>query len=106
MFDSLKPASPASEDEADEDESADVDLSDPLQRQFVYLVVVFNLAVLAAALGLLFLYFRGRLVLGGGLAIVGFAGLAYGLYTYRGVQRAIDAGVHDDADDADDDAAE
>ncbi|GGM71853.1 hypothetical protein J2752_002296 [Halarchaeum rubridurum] len=108
MFDSLKPESADDGDvedaEADE-ESPDVDLSDPLQRQFVYLVVVFNLAILAAALGLMFLYFRGRLLLGGGLAAVGFAGLAYGFVTYRRVQRAIDAGEHDEpADDANGDA--
>lgn len=108
MFDSLKPASAdADESDEEEEESPDVDLSDPLQRQFVYLVVVFNLAVLAAALGLLFLYFRGRLLLGGGLAVVGFAGLAYGLITYRRVQRAIDAGEHDaPPNDADDEAGD
>ncbi|GAA0309043.1 DUF7322 domain-containing protein [Halarchaeum salinum] len=115
MFDSLKPASPTADDDTADEEESDVDLSDPLQRQFVYLVVVFNLAVLAAALGLMFLYFRGRLVLGGGLAIVGIAGLAYGFATYRRVQRAIDAGEHDTptdegdanaAENVDDDAAE
>nr|WP_245333026.1 hypothetical protein [Halarchaeum solikamskense] len=103
----MKPESADADGSDDGDEeSPDVDLSDPLQRQFVYLVVVFNLAVLAAALGLLFVYFRGRLLLGGGLAVVGFAGLAYGFVTYRRVQRAIDAGEHDTpADGADGEAA-
>ncbi|QLC34123.1 hypothetical protein EFA46_007885 [Halarchaeum sp. CBA1220] len=100
MKNPLTPASEAADDEQDEEES-NVDLSDPLQRQFVYLVVVFNVAVLAAAVGLMLLYFRGQLLLGGGVALFGFAGLAYGLYTYRGVKREIDAGVHDAPEETD-----
>ena len=91
MYNPLKPATavPDDDDAEDDDGGGSVDLSSPVQRKFWFLVVVFNLAVLAAALGLLFLYFRGMFVLGGGLAVVGFAGLAYGFATYRRVQREL-----------------
>ncbi|MFB6078302.1 MAG: hypothetical protein ABEJ80_04925 [Halarchaeum sp.] len=73
----------------DEDDAPDVDSA--LQRRFWYLVAVFNLAVLGAALGPLLLYFEGLLYIGGGLTVLGVAGLAYGYATYRRVQRELAA---------------
>ncbi|WP_435097096.1 DUF7322 domain-containing protein [Halarchaeum sp. P4] len=104
MYNPLKPGSAVPDDDDEDDDSVEID-SD-VQRKFWYLVVVFNLAVLAASLGLLFLYFRGQLLLGGGLAAVGFAGLAYGFYTYWRVQREFaeedaraDAEANDESDE-------
>lgn len=54
-----------------------------LLKAFWTLVVLFNVALLAASLGLMVLWFQGRLYLGGGLLAVGTAALARGLYGYR-----------------------
>lgn len=54
-----------------------------LLKAFWALVVLFNVALLAISLGLMVLWFQGRLYLGGGLLAVGAAALARGLYGYR-----------------------
>lgn len=100
MYNPLKPGSAVPDDDTDEDDgSGGADFSDPLQRRFVYLVVVFNVALLVAAIGLLLVAFDGDVTLGGPLAVLGLAGLAYGLYDYRRTRRRIDAGELGNADD-------
>lgn len=54
--------------------------SEELQKMFWSVVVLLNLAILAASLGVLYVIFRGRLQLGGGLVLVGLLG---GLHAYR-----------------------
>lgn len=54
-----------------------------LQRAFWTLVVVFNAALLAGSLGLMFLAFRGDLSRGGSLL---FLGVGLGLYGWRRYQ--------------------
>lgn len=53
-----------------------------LLSAFWKLVVLFNVGILAASLGALFLLFEGRLLLGGGMLSVGLLALARGLYSY------------------------
>ncbi|GAA0660366.1 hypothetical protein ACFQDG_15720 [Natronoarchaeum mannanilyticum] len=54
--------------------------SEELQKMFWSVVVLLNLAILAASLGVMYIIFRGRLQLGGGLILVGLLG---GLHAYR-----------------------
>jgi hypothetical protein len=49
---------------------------------FWMLVVLFNVGILAASIGALFLVFEGRLYLGGGLLAIGLLALARGIYKY------------------------
>lgn len=51
-----------------------------LQKMFWSVVVLLNLAILAASLGVMYVVFRGRFQLGGGLVLVGLLG---GLHAYR-----------------------
>lgn len=53
-----------------------------LLSAFWKLVVLFNVGIITASLGALFLLFEGRLRLGGGLLAVGLLALARGLYSY------------------------
>lgn len=71
--------------EPDEDTPARVPLL------FWRVVVVFNLAILAIALGALMLVFDRRPTLGGQILVLGFVLLGYGLYRYRGAKREIAA---------------
>ena len=57
-----------------------------LARTFWRLVLVLNAGLLAAAIGLMLVGFRGEVSLGGGLTLVGLATLAYGVYGYRRVR--------------------
>ncbi len=50
---------------------------------FWKLVLLFNVGLLAASLGAMFLVFEGRLRLGGGLLVVGLLAIARGIYQYR-----------------------
>lgn len=61
----------------------ETDVPPDLARAFLRLVVVFNAAVLALALGLMLIGFRGAWLRGGGLVVVGGGGLAYGYWRYR-----------------------
>lgn len=53
-----------------------------LLSAFWKLVMLFNVGLLSASLGVLFVVFEGRLRLGGGLLAVGLLALARGLYSY------------------------
>lgn len=57
--------------------------SKELQSAFWSIVVVVNLALLAGSLGAMFLVFRGRLRLGGGLLAVGLLGIGHAYKLYR-----------------------
>lgn len=96
MYNPLKPQTAVPGYDEDDD-SPNVDPA--LQRRFWYLVAVFNLAVLGAALGPLLLYFEGLLYVGGGLTVLGVAGLAYGYATYRRVQRELAAEEENGSED-------
>ncbi|MFB6069051.1 MAG: hypothetical protein ABEJ90_03895 [Halobacterium sp.] len=66
------------------DESA---ASPELRRRFWLLVVVFNLAVLAASVGAMLVAFRGAYDTGGSLLAAGVVLFAYGLFRYRTITR-------------------
>lgn len=53
-----------------------------LLSAFWKLVVLFNVGILAASLGVLFLVFEGEFYVGGGLLAVGLLALVWGAYRY------------------------
>lgn len=57
--------------------------SPALERTFWSLVAVFNVALLATALGLMLVGFEGRLRDGAALVALGLAAFALGLWRYR-----------------------
>ena len=57
--------------------------SEELQSMFWSVVVLLNLAILAASLGVMYVVFRGRLQFGGGLVLVGVLGGAHAYRIYR-----------------------
>lgn len=62
--------------------------ADPeLQRQFWVLVLVFNAALAAVSIGLMFVAFRGKWEFGGRIVVAGALLAAYGFYKYRAVTR-------------------
>jgi hypothetical protein len=73
----LEPEVPAPPDPTE----ADVDPG--VARRFWALVLVFNAALLALALGAMFVVFEGNVSLGGQLLLAGLAALGFGLYRYR-----------------------
>lgn len=73
------------EDESDPDQPGIADIDPVIRRAFVKLVLVINVGALAAALGVLFLVFRGNYVYAAAIGVPGFALLAYAAYEYRRV---------------------
>jgi hypothetical protein len=59
------------------------DVSPELFRTFWLLVVLLNIGLFAASLGVMLLYFRGQVQFGGGLFVVGVAALTYSYGRYR-----------------------
>lgn len=69
--------------EAPDPTEGDVDIDPATHRLFWGLVVVFNAALLAVSLGLMFAGFEGRYALGGQLVLAGLVLGGYGYYRYR-----------------------
>jgi len=89
--------------EVDADADADVDTS--LQIRFWALVVVFNVALLALAVGLMVIAFEGNIGLGGQLVAAGIVVSGYGYYHYRKTKRQLAGfGTEATAEDSSDDA--
>lgn len=108
MYNPLKPQTAVPDDDEDEGET---DVPVEIQVRFWKLVALLNVAILVLALGLMFLAFRGRLLLGGGAALVGALLLAYCGVDYRrskariaeiNAERADDAERGDEANRTDD----
>lgn len=59
------------------------DVDPGVARRFWALVLVFNVALLAISLGLMFVVFEGSYSLGGQLFVAGIAVFGFGLYRYR-----------------------
>lgn len=63
------------------------DVDPEVSRTFWRLVVVFDVALLALAVGPMFIYFRGDWQTGGRLLLLGGVAFAYGVYRYRRFRR-------------------
>jgi hypothetical protein len=72
-----------------------------LARDFWKLVATFNVALFALALGPMLIVFRGELVNGGAVFLLGAGFFAYGYQRYRTVRARHDDGDDRDADEAD-----
>lgn len=70
---------------------SEVEVEGALQVRFWSLVGVFNVALLAVSLGLMFLVFEGALELGGQLVVAGLVLSGYGYYRYRRTKRQLAA---------------
>jgi len=62
---------------------AATEASEELQKMFWSVILLLNLALLAASLGVMYVVFRGRLQLGGGLLLVGVLGIGHAYRIYR-----------------------
>lgn len=92
MYNPLKPQTAVPDDEDDEDgegEGEEATIDPWVKRQFFKLVILLNLGLLGAALGAMFLYFRGDVVIGAVFGVPGVAVLAYALVDYRRVKKRI-----------------
>jgi hypothetical protein len=67
----------------------EVDVDPGLQNRFWALVAVFNLALLAVSLGVMFVGFRGNWELGGQLTVGGLLLFGFGYYRYRKTKAAL-----------------
>jgi len=76
--------------EVPEPGSGDLDADPELFRTFWKLVVVFNLALFAASLGPMLAFFRGRVLVGGGVFLLGIGSFVYGIRRYRSFRRERD----------------
>ena len=83
----------------------EVDVDPGLQNRFWALVAVFNLALLAVSLGVMFVGFRGNWELGAQLTVAGVLLFGFGYYRYRKTKAALadGDGDGDDGDGADKD---
>lgn len=74
-----------------------------LLSAFWKLVLLFNVGLLAASLGAMFLVFEGRAYLGGGLLVAGLLAIARGLHRYRRIDpRTLGESEGERADDGND----
>jgi len=64
-------------------EAVDADIDPTVSRVFWRLVLVFDVAFLAMALGLMFVYFRGDWTTGGPAIALGATAFVYGVREYR-----------------------
>ncbi len=61
----------------------EVEASSEVRYRFWALVMVFNVALLAASVGVMFVAFQGEWELGGQLTLAGLALFGFGYYRYR-----------------------
>ena len=66
---------------------ADADADADLKKQFWSLVLIFNVALFAASLGLMLVGFEGRWRVGGALVAVGAFAFLRGWYRYESVRK-------------------
>jgi hypothetical protein len=93
----------AEDDAVDEADAFDTDVDPEVSRTFWRLVVVFDVAFLALALGPMFIYFEGDWNVGGPLVALGAVSFLYGVREYRAFRRSR---ASDSAEPAPDDGAE
>lgn len=67
----------------------EVEASSEVRYRFWALVMVFNVALLAASVGVMFVAFQGEWELGGQLTLAGLALFAFGYYRYRQTKAAL-----------------
>jgi len=77
------------------------DVDPVVEGAFWTLVVVFNVGLAVASLGVMFVIFRGNLQLGGQLTAAGCIVLAYGFYRYRNAKEMVAERVDDSDEDSD-----
>ena len=87
----LEPSAPTVDDYSEKDAPRE------LKHEFWSQVLLFNVALFALSLGLMFIGFESRWRVGGGLVAVGLFALVRGLKRYRAVKR--DPAWVDDGDD-------
>ena len=80
----------------------EVEASSEVRYRFWALVMVFNVALLAASVGVMFVAFQGEWELGGQLTLAGLVLFGFGYYRYRQTKAALaekpeEAGSEDDA---------
>jgi hypothetical protein len=68
-------------------DSAGASVDSELAKQFWSLVLLFNVALFAASLGLMLVGFERRWTVGGGLLAVGIVAFVRGWYRYRSVRK-------------------
>jgi uncharacterized membrane protein YcjF (UPF0283 family) len=87
-------STPVSDDQLEQNVGVDIpDASEAptrLRAAFWSLVVVFNVALLAVSVGAMFVVFRGRAELGGGLVVAGALAFLVGVYRVRTVKDRLD----------------
>lgn len=74
--------------EVDDADAFDADVDPEVSRTFWRLVVVFDVAFLALALGPMFIYFEGDWNVGGPLVALGVFSFLYGVREYRAFRRS------------------
>lgn len=67
----------------------EVEASSEVRQRFWALVAVFNVALLATSIGVMFIGFQGEWTLGGQLTLAGLVLLAFGYYRYRQTKAAL-----------------
>lgn len=83
-----------------EPDFGDVNVDNETAQLFWYLVLVFNVALMALAIGLMLIVFLDRWVLGGQITIAGAILTAYGYYRYRKHAHSSDE-AEDETEDTD-----
>jgi len=66
---------------------SEVDIPADTARLFWYLVVVFNVSLVALSIGVMMMLFLDETLLGGQITLVGAILFGYGYYRYRSYQR-------------------
>jgi hypothetical protein len=90
----------------DDADAFDTDVDPEVSRTFWRLVVVFDVAFLALALGPMFIYFEGDWNVGGPLVALGAISFLYGVREYRAFRRSRASESPDSSEPAPDDGIE
>lgn len=79
--------SPPSVDPPEAPDTSEFDVPEEVSSAFWKLVAVLNLAIFAASLGPMLMYFRGQLLAGGAVFLLGLGSFAYAYALYYNYKR-------------------